>query len=156
MTIFLKTLVQLVFFAAAVGSPSLPATAADAPRIKCEISMESWCIAQFDGKIEMRDSNRDRVWSLTAHNTAGPPLTLIESKSCSDSAADSFHLIQREQIQARNQIAYEIVSYQINLNGCKLKFIRPLNESGGLYQQIVLFGILVGSNKRTQLYRIVE
>jgi len=58
-----------------------------APRVKCTIRMNYWCIVQADAGLNMIDSGDYRIWTMTAPASKREVVTIRESKSC-DTPAD--------------------------------------------------------------------
>lgn len=125
-----------------------------APQIKCEIGTAAWCIATFDGSISMQDAGEARIWTLqarTAHSDS--PMKIVETKACSDTAAEQLRLIRGDKKGGASSLGNQVTEYALNSNGCKLRFEIPKGEGAATYRQVMLYGILVGSQKRTQLYK---
>lgn len=123
-----------------------------APQIKCDIGTAAWCIANFDGSISMQDAGEFRIWSLQARTArSGPPMKIVETKACSDNADERLRLISSKGGVSSTDV--QTTEYVLNSNGCKLRFEIPKGESAATYKQVMLYGILVGTQKRTQLYK---
>lgn len=124
-----------------------------APRIKCEVGTAAWRIAAFDGSIGMRDAGESRIWTLQARTSpSGSVMEIFETKACSDDADEMAKLGRDE--DAVSGSARRVAEYVLNSNGCKLRFEIPGGESGAMYRQVMLYGILVGPEKKTQLYKV--
>jgi len=125
-----------------------------APQIKCEISMATWCIASFDGAISLEDEGNFRVWRLSARGQpVETPMIIRENKGCSDSAEESIALISVGTNVRVSGANYESTSYRLNGNGCVIEFSIPVGAAGDVYRQVMLYAILVGNDRSTQLYR---
>lgn len=124
------------------------------PQIKCEIGTTAWCIATFDGSISMQDAGEARIWTLQARTDRSKlPMKIVEAKACSDAADEAIHLVEVDKKNVMSSEAPQVAEYVLNSNGCKLRFEIPKGESAATYRQVMLYGILVGSEKRTQLYK---
>ncbi|HEY5802290.1 MAG TPA: hypothetical protein VIT90_01170 [Lysobacter sp.] len=124
------------------------------PQIKCEIGTTTWCIATFDGSISMQDAGEARIWTLQARTDRSKlPMKIVEAKACSDTADEAIHLVKVDKKDAMSSAAPQVAEYVLNANGCKLRFEIPKGESAATYKQVMLYGILVGSDKMTQLYK---
>lgn len=150
----IKLLLALVF---ACVSISKSGEVMAAPQIRCEIGTTTWCIATFDGSISMQDVGDARVWTLHSRtDLSGPPMKIIETKACSDVAQEEVRLVKSEPRGVASPGSPEITEYVLNPNGCKLRFEIPAGDCRATYRQVMLYGILVGSDKRTQLYKIEQ
>src|SRR5690606_29619212 len=120
-------------------------SAATAPRTRCDISMTTWCITTFDGRITMHQDHADRVWSLKARDSGDePPMRITETIGCSDLAEENIHLISdAEELSVAGQ-AVQRTEFGLNANGCKLVFDVPVGPGYRSYRQFMLYGILVG------------
>ncbi|WP_132982857.1 hypothetical protein [Thermomonas haemolytica] len=127
------------------------------PRIKCELGTTAWCIATFDGSISMQDADNSRVWSLQARTADGAsPMKIIESKACSDDADEELRIIKSDVPAGVSSADKQVTEYALNSNGCKLRFEIPQGKSAATYRQVMLYGILVGEQKSTQLFKAKE
>jgi len=136
-------------------SPSAEALSGGAPRIRCEISMATWCIGGFDGAISLEDAGDLRVWRLSARGQpVETPMLIRENKECADSVKSSIALASTGTRVQVNGAEYESVVYRLNDAGCSLQFSIPVGAGADVYRQAMLYAILVGDDKRTQLYRI--
>jgi hypothetical protein len=149
-----------VFFFIVIPLFGLLARGADAqatPRIKCELGTTAWCIATFDGSISMQDAGDSRVWSLQARTADGAsPMKIIESKACSDDADEKLRIIKSDVPAGAPPTDKQVTEYALNSNGCKLRFEIPQGKSAATYRQVMLYGILVGEQKSTQLFKAKE
>jgi|GEM_PF-5980752 len=126
-----------------------------APQIKCEIGVAAWCIATFDGSISMQDAGESRVWKLHAR-TADSDLSMkvFETKACSEVADEQLRMVQDDRKTYALSTVNHVIEYELNANGCKLRFEIPQGKSASTYRQVMLYGILVGPQKRRQLYEV--
>jgi len=152
-----------VFFALMLGQPLTllqgpKGLVSGAPRIRCEIELTSWCIATFDGSINMRDAPEGRVWELRANEGMDEgPLIIREKKSCSDMAGGVVKFIGGSEIKSKTGRQYHSAAYAIGANGCELEFRWPIDEKNDApYKQMMLYGILVGDEKDKQLYGVIK
>lgn len=124
------------------------------PQIKCEVGTATWCIATFDGSIGMDDAGDARIWTLQARTALnGSSMKIVETKACSDAADKSNHLFKVKKKDVLSYQGAQVAEYVLNSNGCKLRFEIPGGKSSATYRQVMLYGILVGSERRTQLYK---
>lgn len=131
-------------------------TLSSAPQISCDIGVISWCIARFDGSINMEDAGEKRVWKLWRTNgmDAGP-LVIVENKSCGERSDDKATLDDRGQMKIIHGKKYQSTKYTLTTLGCALEFLWPADAiDKRAYKQTMLFGILVGSGQREQLYQV--
>lgn len=126
-----------------------------APQIKCEVGTTAWCIATFDGSINMRDAGESRIWSLNARTAdSGSTMKIIEVKACSDAAGEQLRIVESDESSTEaTRSDRQVTEYVLNSNGCRLRFEIPQGKSAATYRQVMLYGILVGSQRRTQLYK---
>ena len=134
-----------------------PISYAAAPRITCSISMAAWCLAGFDGHMTMRETSTGRIWVLEARNKSDdPPMRIIENLACSDLGDERMRLISESTEELSNGQTFHRAEYELSTNGCRLVFEIPDGPASRDYRQYMLYGILVGHDKRTQLYKITE
>jgi hypothetical protein len=127
------------------------------PQIQCDISLTTWCITTFSGSVSMETRGGARVWRLQARTAASlPAMTITEAKTCSDTAEEVIERVGDRTLRQIDGIAFESAVYRLNANGCTLTFLWPAGDAGALYKQFVLFGILVGYRKETQLFKVEE
>ena len=131
------------------------ANAQEAPQIRCEIGTTAWCIATFDGSISMQDVGESRIWKLQARTAdSDSPMKIIEAKACSDVADEQLRIVQSGESVDRLPPIKQMIEFELNTNGCRLIFEIPQGKDSATYQQVMLYGILVGSQKKTQLYKV--
>lgn len=134
--------IVLVSANAAVGSgaPSEPPT-------QCEIRLPRWCIAGFDGRVEVTDDGRYRTWALHSRlYMEDGPLLIVEDKACSGrSETAPPRELSRGKVRGDDGKEYISAPYLIGLTeGCKLEFRIPIGN-GALdtsYEHRMKFGIL--------------
>lgn len=126
-----------------------------APQIKCEISMPAWCIATFGGTIALADSSDTRIWSLQSENGMPMgPLVIIESKLCSVTSDYNVSLVKRSIVKGKSERPEHSVVFELGSAGCQLDFRWPASvDNDFAYKNLMLYGILVGKDKRQQLYK---
>ena len=112
------------------------------PRISCEITLKSWCITNFDGKISMDDSGPQRMWRLQDRlYMRGGPLIIIEDKNCTYVGETQPKVTQSAAGDGRANIV------DVTLNDddkCGIKFEYPVvNASDNSYIYKIMFGILL-------------
>lgn len=151
----------MTFFLMALSSPSHAngfSHAADAPQIRCEIAMTSWCIAA-PGHISMIDLPNDRLWRVwTSTGMKEGPLIIIESKSCSDRAGDNVAFVGH--MKKKNMYGWKNMHsavFRIGVNGCELNFLWPSDSDSSFYYiQFMLYRVLVGEHKKELLYKFYD
>ena len=125
---------------------------ATAPRIECQISMATWCLAGFDGTRSMRESETARVWLLHARGSVGQqPMQITESAACSSAAPDDLRLIESKILPSTTKQSSKQVVYSLTTDGCQLSFLLPAGPHYSDYRQYMLYGVLVGKERSTQL-----
>lgn len=125
------------------------------PQIKCEVGAATWCIATFDGSINMQDVGNARIWVLQARaDRRSSPMKITETKACSDITDETVRLVNARTNAVTSPAMTQVVEYALGSNGCKLRFEIPEGESNAMYRQLMLYGILVGPEKRMQLYKL--
>ena len=128
-----------------------------APQIKCEIGTAIWCIATFDGSINMVDAGQTRIWTLQSRTVrVGQSMRITETKACSSNAYEMVHLAKANAENDPANDAPQVYEYTLNSSGCSLQFEVPSGEGSSTYKQVMKFGILVGPAKQTQLYGAKE
>lgn len=129
-----------------------------APQIICEIGVVSWCIAGFNGSIDMKDDHDQRVWMLQqATGMEAGPLVIVEEKSCDIPSDYKARLGNSGEIKLLNGKRYESTRYNLTTLGCSLEFFWPEGaKDKSAYRQTMLYGILFGTDKRQQLYKLGE
>ena len=126
-----------------------------APQIRCDISLTTWCITQYDGFVSMQHTDSNRIWTLRARGSSSvPPMRRIESSDCSDFAEEKMRLVASSKKRSKDGSLFQHTEYSLNSNGCKLEFELPIGSSYQAYRQFMLYGILVGYNKRVQLFKL--
>jgi hypothetical protein len=133
---------SFLLMASAAASPPQPA----APRTVCDIRLSQWCIAFFDGTVEMRNSPHGREWFLQdrIYMDKGP-LIILEDKACRASGSlIEPHLVSSGTINHKRS---RFMRYQLNGAGCYLTFQWPAGSMDNyIYQITVLSSVLVGSS----------
>lgn len=125
------------------------------PRVQCEIELASWCIAMFDGTINMGDGITNRVWKLQARSgMENGPLSIIEEKGCSNPEASSWKMLGPAKIIRYDGTSLLSFKYGDTSGRCRLEFRFPSNGDSSTYKQVMLYGVLVGGSKDRQLYSI--
>jgi len=95
------------------------------------------------------------VWTLQRSNAKGDPaMKIIETKDCSYNPEKTIKLIKTGTEETESGATNQIAEYALNSYGCKLRFEIPEGESNDAYRRMMLYGILVGPGKDTQLYLI--
>ena len=125
--------------------------------IRCEIEMQSWCIATFNGSIQLSTEKNFRLWSLQhRRNMKAGPLQIIESDYCTARADEMPTLMHKKVLEDTKSRKSHSVKYQISKDGCTLEFKWPVTAiDDRSYQQTINFGILIGgNNKLTQLNEV--
>ena len=133
-----------------------PPSSATAPRIKCEVSMAAWCLATFDGFSHLTLRPVDSGWQWTLFSREGSSeaqMRIIES-NCHDQADDTIRLIRDVEVKPATGVPYHRIEYVLNTSGCRLVFELPTGPNYIDYRQVMLYGVLVGSERRTQLYKV--
>jgi len=123
----------------AMASESVPA----APKISCEIRLQSWCITNFDGKISMDDNGSQRIWHLQDRlYMANGPLVIVEDKNCvyPDTSLPkvSHHKIEREDV-------IDVAINYIDKCGIHIKY-NSEPKGNNSYIQRIKYGILLCKN----------
>lgn len=124
-----------------------------APQIRCEINLTTWCIATFDGVIEMTDASEQRIWRLRSRvGMEDGPLVIFEEKACHDLSTENIAHINSAETRRFNGNEYRSLKYRITANGCELEFLWPAAASRDYsYKETIHRGILVGNNLRKML-----
>jgi hypothetical protein len=121
-----------------------------APRIECQISLRSWCIANFDGKIELADDGHRRVWTLQdrIYMKDGPLLIVEETKDC---AASGTHKVRK--LYERDKGSFLAIAYSLTAeSGCFLEFRLPKKKGAvdRAYRDAMRFQVMINN---LQVYR---
>lgn len=122
--------------------------------IRCEIEMPSWCIATFNGSINLSTEKNFRRWSLQhRHGMKAGPLQILESDYCTAGADEIPKLLHEKVIENTKSARLHSVKYLVTKEGCTLEFNWPVSTvEDKAYEQLMKFGILIGDkNKRIQL-----
>ena len=120
--------------------------------------MTAWCLATFDGFSHLTLHPVGGGWQWTLFSRGGnneAQMRIIES-NCSDQADDTIRLIRDVEVKPTTGVSYHRIEYVLNTGGCSLVFELPIGSNYIDYRQAMLFGILVGSERRTQLYKITN
>lgn len=131
-----------------VATPPSVAWASPAePAPQCEIRLPRWCIAVFDGQIDVKDSGRHRTWALQSRlYMKDGPLLIVEDKACSGRHDRTVpRQLNRRRVQDSSGKNYVSLVYVIGeAEGCKLEFRipAPRAELDTSYEQRIRFGIL--------------
>jgi len=120
--------------------------------------MATWCLTVFDGSMAMRElTGGSRAWTLSGRLVKDqPPMRITESVDCLGDSEEDIRLIQNVQQKTASGATYNHVVYSLNKNGCTLAFDLPIGPGLAGYRQYMLYGILVGYEKKTQLYEILQ
>ena len=130
-----------------------PRMASAAPQIKCTVGTASWCLAAFDGSVRMHDTPDSRIWELHARGAEMElPMVITETKECSDTEQPKLVLLAENHERSAGRVMHRY-KYRLDTNGCTLEFTLPESSAYTEYKQFMLFGVLVGPTKRTQLYK---
>ena len=121
-----------------------------APRIECQISLRSWCFANFDGRIELNDDGRRRVWSLqdSIYMKDGPLLVIEETRNCAQSQP-----LRVRKLYERTEGNFLAIAYSLTAeSGCLLEFRLP-KKNGAVdrtYRDVMMFQVMING---TQVYK---
>jgi hypothetical protein len=101
----------------------------------------------------MHDTPDSRIWELQARGAEmEPPMVITEAKECSDTAQPKLVLLAESHERSEGGAVHRS-KYRLDTNGCTLEFALPESSAYAEYKQFMLFGVLVGTAKRTQLYK---
>jgi len=95
------------------------------------------------------------VWTLQRSNAKDSlAMKIIETKDCSYNPGKTIKLVKTGTEETESGVTNQIAEYALNSYGCKLRFEIPEGESNDAYRRMMLYGILVGPEKDTQLYLV--
>lgn len=115
---------------------------ASTPRIQCDVTLPSWCVATFDGTIENRDTLDKRVWNLRLRRQVGDEsLVVTEDKRCVDVPVSRPSVVYNEVLGGDGKFVFTSIRYASS--GCSLEFKWPNGANSASYRQVVRFGIFV-------------
>ena len=122
---------------------ALAATEPSSPRIECQITLRSWCFANFDGRIELTDDGHRRVWTLQdrIYMKDGPLLVVEETKDCAQSQP-----LKVRKLYERTEGEFLVVAYSLTReNGCFLEFRLPRKKGAvdRAYRDAMKFQVMI-------------
>lgn len=107
-------------------------TASQSPPIRCDITMQSWCLIQLSSTIDMSDSGRPREWKIIlTKDMAKAEILIHEDKFCDG----ELHL---EEVNSTKD-TFDIVSK----SGCGLKVVVSNYDPGLIPKLLVQKTILL-------------
>ncbi|MEO5811745.1 MAG: hypothetical protein ABIU96_11435, partial [Rhodanobacter sp.] len=84
-------------------------------------------------------------------------LVIVEQKSCDIPSDYKARLENSGEIKLLDGKRYEATKYNLTTLGCSLEFLWPADANDkSVYKQTILYGILFGTEKRQQLYKLGE
>ena len=105
----------------------------------------------------MHSVSGGRLWTLVPRDHSDEePMRIIESSACSDPASERIRLIADVKKRTATGKTFQCTEYALSTNGCKLVFELPTGSKYVDYRQLMLYGILVGNERRIQLYKITK
>lgn len=124
--------------AAAAGAP--------VPQLECAIRMRAWCIARFDGTVQLSDDGQLRRWSVTDRiYMRNGPLIIIEPKTCDAIDRADVRRIDERRAQSPNR-SYISIRYSLSEHEqCLLEFQMPLVDGAfdPIYRQFMLYNVFI-------------
>jgi hypothetical protein len=119
------------------------------PQIQCQITLSGWCIANFDGRIDMTSGeHNERVWTLQdrLYMPYGPMRIIERAPNCAAGQSLAPRKLHEKIEGAYVAVAYSLVPTD---DACSLVFQLPLRNGveDGSYRQTMHFQIMIAGRQ---------
>jgi hypothetical protein len=112
--------------------------------------MPRWCIAGFDGTINMQDNGDTRLWSLQSRDDmAAGPLVIVENAPYCSGRDEALKVSVDASASGQAEKGELLrTRFKLGTDGCTLEFRWPrTGSSDRSYIQTMLYGIMVGTSE---------
>jgi hypothetical protein len=110
-----------------------------APPIRCQITLQGWCIVFGAGQIKMSENGWTRTWEITPSYGAAPYFIKETSLNCAEDSPPNPRKINEREERQRLLVTYSIADEE----GCDLEFSLPTDPAYN-YRSYIETSVWVG------------